>query len=302
MLEEIDDFLRYCSVERRLAPLTCSAYERDVRACHAFLCGAGLDSWAQARPHLRRFLATEATYRPAPSSQARTVAALKGFFRFLVENEAIERDPALVIRTPKKREALPDVLDQRELGRLLGAVEREDVWKRHFSGRRERDRLLLALFAYAGLRRSELLGLNWDDVDLERRLLRVHRAKGGRCASGPPPPRPPAADRELPHRAWAERQRPAVRRRPGTATNADDSDADVPAIRAGRGSQRPQAGDAPHAPARVCLRAVEGWREPTSDPGTPRPQASRLNAALYAGDRARVAWRRQATTVRRRLG
>ncbi|MFL5955238.1 MAG: tyrosine-type recombinase/integrase [Gaiellaceae bacterium] len=42
---------------------------------------------------------------------------------------------------------------------------------------RERDRLLLALFAYAGLRRSELLGLDWDDVDLERRLLRIRTAK-----------------------------------------------------------------------------------------------------------------------------
>jgi site-specific recombinase XerD len=57
---------------------------------------------------------------------------------------------------------------------------REDVWKRRFPGRRERDRLLLALLAYGGLRRSELLGLDWDDVDPERRLLRVRRAKGGR--------------------------------------------------------------------------------------------------------------------------
>jgi site-specific recombinase XerD len=139
MLEEIDDFLRHCSVERRLAPLTCSAYERDVRACHAFLAGAGIASWAEVRPpDLRRFLAAEVAYRPAPSSEARTVAAVKGFFRFLVENEAIERDPAFVIRTPKKREALPDVLDQRELARLLAAVDRDDVWQRHYPGRRER--------------------------------------------------------------------------------------------------------------------------------------------------------------------
>ena len=59
-------------------------------------------------------------------------------------------------------------------------TEREDVWKRRFPGRRERDRLLLALLAYGGLRRSELLGLDWDDVDIERRVIRVRRAKGGR--------------------------------------------------------------------------------------------------------------------------
>lgn len=46
--------------------------------------------------HLRRFLAAESERRPAASSQARTVAALKGFFRFLVDNKAIDRNPALV--------------------------------------------------------------------------------------------------------------------------------------------------------------------------------------------------------------
>ena len=63
-------------------------------------------------PDLRRFLAEEATHRPAPSSQARTVAALRCFFRFCVESDYLERDPAHVLRTPKKREALPDVLDR----------------------------------------------------------------------------------------------------------------------------------------------------------------------------------------------
>jgi site-specific recombinase XerC len=53
------------------------------------------------------------------------------------------------------------VLDARELSRLLAVVERDDVWARHFPGKRERDRLLLALFAFAGLRRGELLGLDW---------------------------------------------------------------------------------------------------------------------------------------------
>jgi integrase/recombinase XerC len=130
--------------------------------------------------HLRRFLAEESVRRPAPSSQSRTVAALKCFFRFLEENEQTDRYPARVLRTPKKREALPDVLDRRELARLLDAAGRGDVWKRKHDGKRERDRLLLALFAYAGLRRSELLGLDWQDVDLERRLLRIGRAKGGR--------------------------------------------------------------------------------------------------------------------------
>jgi site-specific recombinase XerD len=174
MRQEFADFIDYCRIERRLAPLTCSAYERDVGTCIAFLEREGLVTVGEVRPpHLRRFLVEESTTRPAPSSQARAVAALKSFFGFLYENEQIERDPARGLRTPKKREALPDVLDRRELVRLLRATSREDVWKCKHYGKRERDRLLLALFAYAGLRRSELLGLDWQDVDLERRLLRV---------------------------------------------------------------------------------------------------------------------------------
>jgi site-specific recombinase XerD len=181
MRRELADFLDYCRLERRLAPMTCCAYERDVGAGIAFLAREGIVTVSDVRPaHLRRFLADEATRRPAPSSQARTVAALKCFFRFLLENEEIDRDPALVLRTPKKRETLPDVLDRSELARLLDATERDDVWERKHVGKRERDRLLLALFAYAGLRRSELLGLDWADVDLERRLLKVRKAKGGR--------------------------------------------------------------------------------------------------------------------------
>ena len=69
------------------------------------------------------------------------------------------------------------------IGRVIpfvGTAGRDEIWERHFRAKPERDRLLLALMAYAGLRRGELLGLDWDDVDLSRRLLRVRKAKGGR--------------------------------------------------------------------------------------------------------------------------
>jgi site-specific recombinase XerD len=181
MAREVADYLHFLRHERRLAPLTCAAYERDVTACVMFLKRRGIhDIGAVKTGDLRAFLADEARTRPASSSQSRAVAALKGFFRFLLEEERVLRNPALALRTPKKPEVLPDVLTRAELRRLPAAPGRADVWERDFAGKRERDRLLLALFAYSGLRRSELLGLDWDDVDLERRLLRIRRAKGGR--------------------------------------------------------------------------------------------------------------------------
>ena len=178
--KELADFLRFCTSERRLAPMTCSAYERDVSACLGYLQRERIELPDVKVTHLRAFLAEEQERRPAVSSQARTTAALKCFFRFLVEEERLLRDPALPLRTPKKREALPDVLTMGELERLLAQPARADLWERHFLGKPERERLLLAVMAYGGLRRGELLGLDWDDVDLSRRILRVRKAKGGR--------------------------------------------------------------------------------------------------------------------------
>lgn len=178
---ELADFLRYCEVERRFAPATCRAYKRDVGACIAFLRSIGIERFEEARVRdLRRFLEAESSHRPAPSSQARTIAALRTFFRFCVESEYLDRDPAAPLRAPKQPETLPDVLERSELRRLLAAPGRADVWQRHFAGREERDRLLLALFSYGGLRRAELLGIDLDDVDLDRMLLRVRCGKGSR--------------------------------------------------------------------------------------------------------------------------
>jgi site-specific recombinase XerD len=70
MFNALSDFVIYCRVERRLADLTCKAYERDVRACLDFLRRQGFAALAEVRTRdLRAFLADEATRRPAPSSQ-----------------------------------------------------------------------------------------------------------------------------------------------------------------------------------------------------------------------------------------
>jgi integrase/recombinase XerD len=98
----LSDFVIFCRVERGPAPLTCKAYERDVRACLEHLRGQGVAALAEVRTvHLRAFLAADAEHRPSPSSQARAIAALRGFFRFCVEYDYTEHDPAHVMRTPR---------------------------------------------------------------------------------------------------------------------------------------------------------------------------------------------------------
>ncbi len=106
--EELADFLRFCASERRLAPMTCAAYERDVSACLDYLHGQGIEDLAEVKvTHLRAFLAEEQKRRPAVSSQARATAALKCFFRFLVEEERIVRDPAFAAAHAEKARGAP---------------------------------------------------------------------------------------------------------------------------------------------------------------------------------------------------
>lgn len=105
---ELADFQRFCASEHRLAPTTCSAYEHDVSVCLGYLQSQGIRDLAELRvTHLRAFLAEEQRRRPAVSSQARTTAALKCFFRFLVEEEPMARDPALPLRTRRSARRSP---------------------------------------------------------------------------------------------------------------------------------------------------------------------------------------------------
>ena len=122
------------------------------------------------------------------------------------------------LRTPKKREALPDVFDRRELARVMQAIARAEVWKRHFAGKPERDRFMLALMAFGGLRRSELLGLDWDDVDLSHRVVRIRKAKGGRQRTIPIHPASRRSSPSTTQRAYRSPSRPS-----SSASRAGDS-------------------------------------------------------------------------------
>jgi site-specific recombinase XerD len=142
---ELEDFLRSFRSERRLAPLTCSVYERDVSACLGYLQGEGIQDLAEVKvTNLGALLAEEQKRRPAMSSQPRTTAALKSFFRFLVDEERLVRDPALPLRTPGKQEALPDVLTMGELSDCSPSPAATSSGSATFHGKAGRDRLLLA--------------------------------------------------------------------------------------------------------------------------------------------------------------
>jgi integrase/recombinase XerC len=100
------------------------------------------------------------------SSIGRKLAALKGFFRYLVATHQIDKDPLLLINSPKQEKPLPKFLSVDDVFQLLGNIKLKselDI----------RDRAILEVFYSTGIRVSELVGLNWSDVDFELGIVRV---------------------------------------------------------------------------------------------------------------------------------
>jgi integrase/recombinase XerD len=163
----VEDYLAYLHVERGLAPATIRAYRADLADFGTALVDDG--AWARSPDPVVRYLA-ERTSRGrrgerglAPTSLRRRAAALKGFYRFAFGEGLIEFDVAAHLDLPKQSRRLPDTLDLGEVERLLDAAAAGGV----------RDRALLELLYAAGLRVSEAIGLDREDLSLDGAFVRV---------------------------------------------------------------------------------------------------------------------------------
>ena len=107
--------------------------------------------------------------RNSASAKARKLSSIKAFFKFACQKRRIlEKNPAVDIEAPKKKQALPKYLSMQESISLLEAVEGDKESKS-----RERDYAIITLFLNCGMRLSELVGINLNDLDRELRSLRV---------------------------------------------------------------------------------------------------------------------------------
>jgi integrase/recombinase XerD len=163
----VDDYLAYLHVERGLAPATIAAYRGDLADFGATLQDDG--AWARSPDPVVRYLAAR-TQRGrrgetalAPTSLRRRSAALKGFYRFAYGEGLIDVDVAAHLDLPRQSRRLPDTLDVGEVERLLEAASAGGV----------RDRALLELLYAAGLRVSEAVGLDREDLSLDGAFVRV---------------------------------------------------------------------------------------------------------------------------------
>ncbi|MEW6552991.1 MAG: site-specific tyrosine recombinase XerD [Actinomycetota bacterium] len=169
----LSDYLVYIRVEKGLSPRTVEAYGRDLRRWVHFAGSRGRSSPAEVeRGDITIFLEELRRQGLSPRSVARMVAALRGFQRFLAEEEVHGELPGADLPSPRHVRALPRVLSQEETRRLLEQPVAEDP-----PGLR--DRAILETLYGTGIRISELTGLDLEDVDLAEGELRV-LGKGSR--------------------------------------------------------------------------------------------------------------------------
>ncbi len=173
MQSHIVQFLRYLDVERNASDLTIKSYREDLMDLVGYLSQDGeqaVTTSAITPTQLRTYVAAlhEAGY--SRSSIARKLASLRSFYKFAQRQQIANSNPAKPLRNPRASRTLPHFLTADEVKRLLNSPSRVDP-----AG--IRDRAILETIYSAGLRVSEVVGLNDDDLDFAEGTMRI-RGKG----------------------------------------------------------------------------------------------------------------------------
>ncbi|MCI4676521.1 tyrosine recombinase XerC [Mycolicibacterium litorale] len=166
------EYAQHLELERNRSEHTRRAYLTDLRSLFGFLDerapGAGLR--ALSLPVLRSWLAAQAAAGTARTTLARRTSAVKTFTAWATRRGLLADDPAVRLQLPKARRTLPAVLRQDQ---ALAAMAAADLGAEQGDPLALRDRLIVELLYATGIRVSELCGLDIDDVDTGRQLLRV---------------------------------------------------------------------------------------------------------------------------------
>lgn len=169
-MDLVDKFLEYMRYERNRSPLTIRSYRQDLRAFEEFF--QQLDdslTWTTVDTDVMRdWMEAMMDSGNTATSVNRRLSALRSLYRYALSRGYVSHDPSHTLRGPKRGKPLPQFLREGEMDRLLDDVE----WGSTFKDVRTRT-IIITLYA-AGLRRSELIGLNDASVDFHNRQLRVH--------------------------------------------------------------------------------------------------------------------------------
>lgn len=170
--EHLKAFLEHLRLNENASAHTVRAYDSDLAQYLVFLAAHLHKRVSELQPadldHLgaRAFIADQNKRGNSKSSAARKLSAVRAFGRYLRREGTIDGDPTALVGTPKREQRIPNHLAVQEMSTLLDAPDTSDPLGR-------RDKAILELFYASGLRLSELVGLDLDDVNLSGRVVRV---------------------------------------------------------------------------------------------------------------------------------
>ena len=178
LTNDVDDYLAHLAKERDMSPNTVRAYQRDLGEFVEYLVryyGGAKWTWQGVdRLAMRGFLGQLAKRGLGKRSMARTLSAVRSFYRYLHRNEIVDANPARAVGAPKLDKHLPGYLDRAQIDLLFTMAET----RAQFGGFVEsRNLAILELFYSTGMRLSELQGLSRGDLDMVTQQVKV-RGKG----------------------------------------------------------------------------------------------------------------------------
>jgi integrase/recombinase XerC len=168
MSAQVQQFLNFLMSEKNASPHTVKNYQIDLRVFFSFLKQKPVSEITYL--DIRAFLADLKTQGFSKSTMSRKLACVRSFFKFLARENILTANPASGIATPKRDKRLPSFLNDDEILKLLEAPSKT-TWEER------RDKAILETLYSSGLRVSELVGLNHEDLDIGGGLVRI-RGKG----------------------------------------------------------------------------------------------------------------------------
>lgn len=169
MRATVDDFVQHLETERGLSKNTLAAYRSDLRQFEAFVSKSGHSGWDIPPSIVRGFMSDLVQREYRQTSRARKLAAVKALYRYLRSTEAVASDPTTGLNGARVARRRPRIISTAEVERLLEQASDASTPERM------RDRAMLEALYATGMRVSELVGLDVDDVDCWAREIVLGR-------------------------------------------------------------------------------------------------------------------------------
>ncbi|MCH7402351.1 tyrosine-type recombinase/integrase [Belliella kenyensis] len=165
----IASFINYIAFEKRASKHTILAYEKDLEQFQEF-CNLSFDrediSFSE-HPEIRAWIIDLVEQGLNPSSINRKIATLRSFYKFLLRSGEITKDPTYKVKALKTGKRLPEFVQEESIEKILEA----EVYTTDFEG--QRDKMVMEFLYLTGVRLSELLAIQWKDLDLSEGTVKV---------------------------------------------------------------------------------------------------------------------------------